>query len=68
MDDAISLARLRLAAERLEASRQQVGTDHDEVIRLVRLADKNGIPKTKIAEAIGVNHETVARWCKDDEA
>lgn len=61
MDDAVSIARLQAAAERVD-------TAHAELVRLVRVADHNGIPKTRIADAIGMNRETVSRWCKEQES
>jgi DNA-binding transcriptional regulator LsrR (DeoR family) len=54
--EAVSLEQLRDAARQNEDA-------HDELIRLVRLANGNGIPKTKIAEVIGMSRETVRRYC-----
>lgn len=58
--EAVSLEQLRDAARQKDAIQ-------DELVRLVRLANRNGIPKTKIADAIGMSRETVSRYCAGGE-
>lgn len=57
--EAVSLEQLRAAACRERE-------DHEELVRLVRLANANGIPKTTIAAAIEMNRATVLRYCLGD--